>query len=847
MKELAKKNWIFVLMFLGIFFVFLHRHTYLPMSVVSNPDSQIEFSTQDSELEQTWMPIVKKISGVSIPYCAENSFLCDAKLVIFNDDYSKVLVEDVIEDICFESGNEGEMLFEFVPIDVVQGERIRIQISLINESEEGIIKISSGSNYAGCSISGKKCGQAAAFTVTFVKYSKLFWIVSVIIPMFSFSFFGMALTKRKWEELVAVAIFTEGIVLYCFGLTEHLLWGLGAVYVFSFIAVLIGIWLYNKKNLDIRGMLSPGLWVFLLFFVIIILTSSGDWLGMRDELRHWGIAVRDMFYYDSFAKHANSTVILTRYIPFTALIEYAFVFVNGFFSEDILLIAYQTMLLSVLLILCKPLQKGNVKRLLVPTITLMICGPTIFFNNVSSSIMVDSLMAVIVAYALICYYSEKLSIFNGIRIAMALIALTLIKDVGLVLAGLTAFIFFGDIAIQQIKSRKLNIKELLYPILCVGLIVMFFVSWQFYLSVPIKHSVESEQGEAENAKAEVVIETTENDDATIVGASGISIEGLKNIVTGNGEWYQYQSTRNFIIELLEGETYTLGALKLSFVDLLLVELIFMVSLGYFGYWSKGKLKIYILAAMILISGAGLCLFIQITYWFSFGVYEAIELTSFDRYLAPYLCATLLLVCFLIYSKTEHSETEHSFWDEKKTNYCIYILMFALIIVTPIEGLIFESKDIEGNTTEDMTYGHDELANILRSVATKGERAYFICSNSDGYSEYIFRNEICPIVSEHEYWNIVSTEELYQKQFEIYDEGEINVNNTANLITVEEWREALTDCRYVVVFHSDELFHESYGEFFAETVINDGSVYEVFNEQGKITLQLIGTTGIKNYH
>ena len=64
---------------------------------------------------------------------------------------------------------------------------------------------------------------------------------------------------------------------------------------------------------------------------------------------------------------------------------------------------------------------------------------------------------------------------------------------------------------------------------------------------------------------------------------------------------------------------------------------------------------------------------------------------------------------------------------------------------------------------------------------------------------------------------------------------------------EEWIKELQSCQYVVVFHADELFRQSYGEVFKETEIKDGSVYRVLNESGDVTLFKIGTTGIKGWH
>lgn len=848
MKKFVRKNWIFMLLLLGILGAFMMRYNYLPMLVVSHPDQQVTFTTQDRILEQTWQPTVKMISGVSVPYYAENDFAADVKLTIYSDDYAEVLLENVQKDYHFAAGTSGTIAFSFDKIKVVQGERYRFTFELLNETEEGTLQIASGSNYGGGSIDGNEIGQALALTITFVKYSKLFWLVAVMLPLLGYSLLTMVLTGKKWEETVALSLFVEGIILYGFGFFEHLVWGIGAVYLLSVASLLVAIYLYNKKELIIKDLLSPGLWIYLIFFLVILATSSGDWLGNRDELRHWGIAVRDMFYYDSFAKHMNTTVILPRYLPFTAIIEYVFVFMNGMFSEDILLIAYQTMLLSVLVVLCKPLMQKNGKKLLFPIIVSMICVPIIFFNNLSSCIMVDSLLAFIIAYALICYYTEKLSRFNLARITCALIALTLIKDVGLVLAGMTALIIFGDIVIEQIRQKKINIKKLLYPIICVVMILGLYISWQTYLRIPINtNGSQTEQGSivlSEGNVEEVSNRGTESDDEEIpdaISASGISFDGLVNIFKGEGEPFQYQVTRLFVTELFDGETYSLGTVTFSFMDLLAIAAVLVISFGYFGYWQEEKVRMYAFAGLFLVASIFLCLFLQVTYWFSFGIYGGLELTSFDRYLAPYICAIIITILHFVCSKS------YAFNNSLKVNYILYIISALLVISMPVAGLVLESKDIEGNTTDEITYGHSQIEEILRSVAKRGERAYFICSNSDGYSEYVFRNAVCPIVSEHMNWNIVATKELYDEQFALYGEENID-DNVAVVLSKELWEAQLQECEYVVVFHADELFIQSYKEVFEEPEsIGDGSIYQVVKKDNTVSLQLIGQTGIKGWH
>ena len=849
MKKIVQKNWVFFILILVMGILFINRYSYLQTCVVSFPDSHISFSTGDRVLEQTWQPTAKIISGVEMPYEAEDDFSCEIQLEILSDDCSEVLARSV-QEVMFQEGSAGSIEFSMGRVNVIPGERYRIRFSLINPNQQGTLKIASGSNYGGCSVAGENVKQGVALTVTFGKYSRLFWLVASMFPLLCFSLFSMVLTERKWEESVALSLFAEGIILYCFGWSEHLETGIFAVYLLSVLALLAAIFIYNKKNLTIKSLSSPGLWIFAAMFVVIILTSYGDWLGMRDDMRHWGIAVKDMFYYNSFAKHAGSTVILPRYLPFTAMIEYVFEYMNGIFSEDILFISYQTMLLSVLVILCKPLRNREGRKLFLPVMAAMICVPVIFFNRISNSIMVDSLMMAIMAYALICYYSEQMTWFNRIRIGCAIATLTLIKDVGLVLAGMAALIMFTDTVIRQIRKRQLSIRKLFYPVFCVGLALMLFFSWQVYLSIPTTAKIET----ADNG--ETSVETVESDAegvavaiqgpeeetvSTAISASGITLDGLKKIFTGDGEEYQYQVTRNFLIELFEGDTYAFGGISLSAISLLTWIIFLILSLGYFGYWQEDKYRMYGLATGLCAAGFVLCIFLQITYWFSFGRYEALELTSFGRYLAPFLGAAILTVFYLIYDGLQYRAV-----DSGKIRYLVYVLAFLFAVCMPIQGIVVEAKDIEGNTTDEITYGHSQIAEILRSVARKGERAYFICSNSDGYSEYVFRNAICPVVSEHSEWNIVASKELYEEQYMLYGEDGVD-DNAAYIFSVEEWKAQLWECQYLVVFHADELFTKSYGEVFGEEVIDDGCVYRVIHGEEDISLELIGQTGIKGWH
>ncbi len=844
---MIKRNWFFLLIIAGMLLIFTRRYSYLQVPVVSNPDSQIAFCTDDGVLEQTWQPDVKMITKVSVPYYAENDFSCDMQIEVFSDDYSAVLGQ-ARQKAAFQSGESGELTFELGKTKLIQGERYRIRLSLLEPDQEGMLQIPSGSNHGGCTVSGEEVGQAAALSITFAKSSRLFWLMASLLPLLCFTLVVMVLTGRKFEETAGFSLLVEGLILYGFGWFDRLIPGVWAVYLLAVLSLLAAIWIYNKKNIDFKELLSPGLWVFVIMFGVILISSHGDWLGMRDDMRHWGIAVQDMFYYDAFARHADSTVILSWYFPFASLIEYVFEYMNGIFSEDILLIAYQTMILSILIIVCRPFSQKGGKRFFLPVMVSMICIPVIFFPYLSSSIMVDGLMMALIAYVLICYYDDKTAKFNYIRIACALAALTLIKDIGLVFAGMLALIMFVDMAVMQIRNKKIEIRKLLYPVVCVIMILVLFFSWQIYVSLPVRSvygnaavKIAGEEAGKDGAPQEVSAEKEISIESTAISGSGITLDGLKRILSGEGEEYQYKTWDNFVIELFDGETYHVGFLTVSFMDFFLLLTFLVLSLGYFGFWQDEKARMNVFTGAAWLAGLVLCAFMLVVYMFTFTLHEAMSLTSFDRYLAPYLCGLIIAIFYLIYSKAGVRSG-----GTKKGDYLVYALALFFVISMPVEGIVVEAKDIEEHTTDKVIYGHEQIEEILQSVARRGEKAYFVCSSSSGYSEYIFRNTVCPIISDHWGWDIVASKELYQEKRELY--GEENVTNYSSwVLAADEWKKHLQDCQYVVVFHADELFIKSYAELFEEPeAIKDGSIYQVICNEDDLLLRLIGSTGIKEW-
>lgn len=356
LKKLLKRNIPFVVLFVVILLCVVMRKTSVSMPVVSKPDSQIAFSTKQTVLEQTWQPPVKNITGLRIPYSSTADFDCNMTFIIYSDDYSEILAQTSM--LCvFRAGEEGTMEPDLPKIRVTPGERYRIVLRYQDVSAEGTLLLGAGSQYGGCSIDGADCNAAAALEVVSGKPSLWLQILAVFGPFTAFSLLLMVLWGRKWEDCIGLSMFGMVAFLYVAGLFENLLAGMVLVYVLAGISLLAAVYFYNKKELSAGSLYSPALLVYGFLCVLIVFNCKGAWFARWDEFSHWGLAVKDMFFYDSFAKHLNTTVVFPRYVPFATLIEYFFVFANGLFTQELVYIAYQIAMLNALIMLCNVAKK----------------------------------------------------------------------------------------------------------------------------------------------------------------------------------------------------------------------------------------------------------------------------------------------------------------------------------------------------------------------------------------------------------------------------------------------------------------------------------------------------------
>ncbi|MCM1174341.1 MAG: hypothetical protein NC341_04735 [Blautia sp.] len=868
MKDLLKKNIPFIVLFIVILLCVVMRDASFSIPVVSNPDSQIIFSTNQTVLEQTWQPPVKNISGVRIPYTSMADFSGNMAFLIYSDDYSEILAQADIQCV-FRAGEEGILEPDFPKIKVIPGERYRICLRYEDVLEEGALQFASGSQYAGCTIDGTDFNAAAAFEIISVKPSLWIQLLAVFGSFAAFSLLFMILWERKWEECIGLSMFGIAALLYVAGLFDKLPAGMALVYVLAGVSLPVSIYFYHKKKLSAGNLYSPALIVYGVICLLIALNCKGAWFARWDEYSHWGLAVKDMFYYDSFAKHVNTTVTLPRYVPFATLIEYFFVFANGLFSQELVYIAYQTAMLNALIVVCGAARKR--KSCLIPAIAIMVLLPALFFYDIYNSIYVDSMLAVFAAYVLICYYTEELKGFNLLRILGCLFAMTLTKDMGMVIAGLLTAVMAADRLYQSIRQKKKAVRSLLCPCACALFVVGVYMSWQIYMSIPMK---EPENRTAAAVKEEEnipmlagIYEETASIDGAAPGAlsggeddssydgegpadaafqstasaSGITIDGILGLLRHEDGGYRYQAIKNYLIKIFDGETFWLGSVSVSYVDMYILLLLLTGGLWLAGFWGSWADKMASFGVFTFLTGICYTLVLELLYLFAFPMGEALQLVSHGRYFGSFMGGVVIAFASLLILRTLEKEAEN-----KRLNLAVISgLTAGIIICTPMQNFVVKNMDTQ--IKEENLYGSREIEEAFRSISARTEKIYFVCNGGGGSTYLIFKNLVSPVLTPYQEYDIYGSEAAYVRQNEIRaGRGEEN-SEKGIILPCDALEDRLDDAQYLFLFHPGEVFQESYGSLFEEDdTIEDGAYYRVERTADGIRMKFIGKIDVGVY-
>ncbi len=613
----------------------------------------------------------------------------------------------------------------------------------------------------------------------------------LLILLLNTSIFYKTIFNKKIEETLPITILTYILIIFITGIYNAMNIGFILILILNLCLFIINILNFIKRK-NTKNIITPSLILFIISYLFLIIITYGKVASKWDEFSHWALVVKNMFTLDNFGLGSDSNLMFKTYLSGTSMFQYFCMKLNGTFNESILYLGMDTMIISFLVPIVSSIKTKNnfLQCILYFTIILI---PTIFYDNIYSSVYVDGILGIVFAYSLYSYFNNrenKLNAFDITNLICSLTMLVFIKESGLLFAIITYIIILIDNLFIRNKLKLKNFwKNNRYLILSILPPLIVKIIWTLLLKV----------NNVESSATNSILDTT------------------FNILKTNILPYQKETIKAFVKATFE-TNLTNSPIHFSYYLLFSVSIILGLITSNMTKKEENK-SIKILNILIVLGYIGYALLVLLTYISVFSEYEATRLASFDRYMDSYALGVLIIQLAILIKELATN----------KQKLTIFIIsLFAIF-----------SFSINSETMLNVTIGSPadtinglkirEEYNIYKNKITKylntNEKLYFISTNDSGFDYYVAKYEITPIKISPGAWSIGSP----------YDENDIWTKNK----TKEEWKkELLENYDYVYLYDIDNEFKETYGELFENENIKDNQLYKVINTSYEYILTLV---------
>lgn len=418
--------------------------------------------------------------------------------------------------------------------------------------------------------------------------------------------------NRKLTEAVPVGVYFFMLLAYFLGITGHVSHIGGLLLLFEIIGLILAVYLWRLKKSDItQPFRDVGN---ILFFIILILLWFLS-LHMRvtnfDDFHSWAITPKDMYYVNGLPTGNMASTFYRDYFPTVYIMDFLVFKMSGKFSEGAMFFVLWALMLVSLSEFFRKREGDDVIRF----ICRMLAGimlPFLFSFQFLHCLGTDILATTVFGSALIYIMEHNRSdpgdSFDMIRIILTVTILGMLKTTSLILAMVCIGVFF--VRNIEVKKASFWINFFLLDIAAGG----FWLSWKVFCRIKGNTTYLSDNLE-------------------------------RNIQSGHLGLPDYAASTagNFFTKLF---TYGLndGRAGLSGIMILMLFIIsFIIYMRHNGKSMEDRLSL----TVILLGLAGYLLVMLYIYLFVFEEWEALSLSSYDRYIATYFGAMLCLALYLM--------------------------------------------------------------------------------------------------------------------------------------------------------------------------------------------------------
>ena len=333
------------------------------------------------------------------------------------------------------------------------------------------------------------------------------------------------------------------------------------------------------------------------------------------------------------------------------------------------------------------------------------------------------------------------------------------------------FIIDGLINSKDKKTRNNSIKFVLVVIIVTA---TFYATWNIKLNAndaPIKWNTE-----------------------------GISFQNVKDVLEGNGEYYQKATIKKYLNELFIGRG-AFASRNLNVINLLMLLIFFDIFVYNHLKEKESKKTFLIISIMLLITWSISIAILLIIYLFIFTPQEAMILACYERYLSVIPLAITLFNIFVLKENYEEREL-------KATYICMIIaILIAFVPMDVIDKTYIKNNE---NKKENIEY-RQKYSEILKykNKIDKDSKVYYISNLVGNKDITIVKYEFLPF--------------------------KIGNNNSKLTMTKEEFEKELKEKNYEYVYISttDRFLEKDFSSLFENEKIEEGTMYKILDKDGKI--------------
>lgn len=483
--------------------------------------------------------------------------------------------------------------------------------------------------------------------------------------------------KRKVTETLPAVVFASVVMFFLLGLTGRISHIVGA-YVLCVAAadIVFALLLYRKGSLreSIACVFDPGIVVWVLLVLLLIPIYHHVRVFNWDDFHYWAIYPKNMFEVNGAP---NGAFACTQYKDYMRGIQFAYFFVFkilGRFSEPAMFVVNNALIVTALMPFFE--KKDMHMPRYVLSVAAGIILPYLCMFQMLHCLGVDCIMTVMFGYGLFAVYDEKKDLFRYIRIITVMTALTVTKTAGFVFAAVILAVFF-------IKERKKWI-----PAVSAAAPAGAFALWKLYC--------------ISKGNTTYLHEIFEKN---VTGQTAFALPAYAKEVTAD-------FVRSFFTFRLNG-----GIAGATPVVILIIFISVYLAAG------RREKEDRLAFAVILAGMAVYLLTVLYTYLFVFVEWEALSLSSYDRYVSNYLGAMLYAAAIIA--------VKRQVLGEKKLAIVLALCLLTLnypFIYTQLSPPAFAAAYAEDEAKKEAMEA--QMGRLRSYGLAEGERVMLVVPNGD---------------------------------------------------------------------------------------------------------------------